>query len=81
VLTNLGYDPLHRLDLFCLPKEEKIVVRYLDKIREDGNGISKDEPWQAQLFITRGTETLCFAVLRDSRLALYTCALSSASHL
>jgi hypothetical protein len=81
VLKNLGYDPLHRLDLFCLPQEEKVVVRYLDKIRADGNGITEDEPWQSQLFIPRGTETSCFAVLRDSRLALYTCCLSSASQL
>jgi hypothetical protein len=81
VLRNLGYDPLHCLDLFCLPKEENIVVRYLDKIRADDNGISKDEPWQAQLFIARGTETSCFVVLRDSRLALYRCTLSSASQL
>ena len=48
---------------------------YLDKISANSNSITKDKPWQSQLFILWGTETLCFAVLRDSRLALYTCCL------
>eukprot|EP00585_Thalassiosira_rotula_P007485 CAMPEP_0196143064 /NCGR_PEP_ID=MMETSP0910-20130528/12595_1 /TAXON_ID=49265 /ORGANISM="Thalassiosira rotula, Strain GSO102" /LENGTH=725 /DNA_ID=CAMNT_0041404457 /DNA_START=72 /DNA_END=2249 /DNA_ORIENTATION=+ len=81
VLKNLGYDPLHRLDLFCLPADQATVKNYLEKIREDGNGVSEQEPWQAQLFIEKGTELSCFAVLRDSCLKLYTCALSSASQL
>ena len=81
VLKNLGYDPLHRLDLFCLPASENTVKKYLDKIRADGNAITAQEPWQAQLFIEKGTEMSCFAVLRDSSLELYTCSLSSASQL
>jgi len=81
VLKNLGYDPLHRLDLFCLPANNATVTQYLAKIRADGNGISDSEPWQAQLFIQEGTEMSCFAVLRDSRLELFTCSLSSASQL
>merc|ERR1719296_534899 len=81
VLKNLGYDPLHRLDLFCLPADKTKVLKYLEKIRADGNGVSKDEPWQAQLFINEGVEMSCFAVLRNSRLELFTCALSSASQL
>ena len=43
VLKNLGYNPLYNLDLFCLSKEKKVVVRYLDTIRADGNGLSKDK--------------------------------------
>jgi len=81
VLKNLGYDPLHRLDLFCLPADQATVKNYLEKIRTDGNGVSEQEPWQAQLFIEKGTEISCFAVLRDSSLELYTCCLSSASQL
>eukprot|EP00571_Detonula_confervacea_P010809 CAMPEP_0172300578 /NCGR_PEP_ID=MMETSP1058-20130122/2635_1 /TAXON_ID=83371 /ORGANISM="Detonula confervacea, Strain CCMP 353" /LENGTH=590 /DNA_ID=CAMNT_0013010399 /DNA_START=299 /DNA_END=2071 /DNA_ORIENTATION=+ len=81
VLKNLGYDPLHRLDLFCLPADGVKVTKYLEKIRADGNGVSEHEPWQAQLFIDKGVEMSCFAVLRDSSLELFTCALSSASQL
>jgi hypothetical protein len=43
VLKNLGYNPLYYLDLLCLSKEKKVVVRYLDPIRADGNRLSKDK--------------------------------------
>merc|ERR1712151_1486015 len=82
VIKNLAYDPLHRLDLFCLPREnEAEVVAYLDKIRADGNGVSKDEPWQAQLFVEQAREFACYAVVRNSQLQLFTACLSSASQL
>lgn len=82
VIKNLAYDPLHRLDLFCLPQaNEADVVAYLKKIRDDGNGICEQEPWQAQLFVECGTEIACYAVVRESRLRLFTACLSSASQL
>ena len=82
VIKNLSYDPLHRLDLFCLPRtNEAEVVAYLDKIRADGNGITKTEPWQAQLFVECATEVACYAIVRNSQLQLFTACLSSASQL
>ncbi len=57
------------------------MTSYLERIRANGNGISDDEPWQGQLFIEEGTKMSCSAVLRDSRLELFTCCLSSASQL
>ncbi len=44
MLKNLGYNPLHRLELFCLPAPKAEVTSYLERIRDDGNGIAKDEP-------------------------------------
>lgn len=82
VLKNLAYDPLHRLDLFCLPRaNEAEVAAYLAKIRADGNGVCEGEPWQAQLFVERARELACYAVVRNSQLRLFTACLSSASQL
>lgn len=82
VIKNLAYDPLHRLDLFCLPRQnEAEVVAYLDKIRADGNGITQSAPWQAQLFVERATEVCVYGIVRNSRLQIFTACLSSASQL
>lgn len=45
VLKNISFDPAHRLDLFKLPCNEKSLLKYLAKIRADGNPITKEEPW------------------------------------
>ena len=45
VLKNIQFDPAHRLDLFKLPCNENSLIKYLKKIRDDGNPITKEEPW------------------------------------
>merc|ERR1712151_1185265 len=43
--------------------------------------MGQHEPWQAQLFVESGTELACYAIVRHSRLRLFTACLSSASQL
>lgn len=45
MIKNLEYDPIHRLDLFRLPCSNEDLLKYLAKIRKDGNGISEKENW------------------------------------
>ena len=44
VIKNLSYDPVHGLDLFCLPAKPINLDSYLVKIQADGNPISAEEP-------------------------------------
>jgi len=81
VLKNLSYDPIHRLDLFCLPCEPASLTAYLAKVAADGNAISRDEPWQAQRFIADGREYTVYAVIRDSEVLALTTSLCSPSQL
>lgn len=45
ILKNIDYDPVHRLDLFTLPADDKAIENYLEKITNDGNPISENHPW------------------------------------
>lgn len=45
ILKNIEYDPVHRLDLFALPAEDKDIDTYLKKIANDGNPINAKQPW------------------------------------
>jgi len=81
ILKNIGYDPVHRLDMFCLPqKEEKVVEHYLDRVERDGNPITEGAPWQVQEFIT-GEEFSACCVVRKGRLRLLTVCHSSPSQI
>jgi len=81
ILKNIAYDPVHRLDMFCLPqKEEKVVEHYLDRVERDGNPITEDAPWQVQEFIT-GEEFSACCVVRKGRLRLLTVCQSSPSQI
>jgi len=81
VLKNIEYDPKHRLDLFKMPCNPKDLDAYLYKIREDGNAITPDAPWQVQQFIAGGQEYTCFAVCRDGKIRAITTSESSCSQL
>jgi len=45
ILKNIDYDPVHRLDLFQLPANDKDIHEYLEKIKRDGNPITQKHPW------------------------------------
>lgn len=81
ILKNLAYDPIHRLDLFQLPCPDGALNAYLRKIRQDGNPISKEQPWQLQDFLRDGKEYAAMIVVRDNHMVALTCAESSASQL
>jgi len=81
ILKNLSYDPIHRLDLFQLPCSKVKLDNYLDRIRNDGNPISEQEPWQFQEFLGGGTEYAAMIVVRENHLVTMTCCPSSASQL
>merc|ERR1711871_529111 len=81
VLKNLSYDPIHRLDLFCLPCDPTSLAAYLAKVAADGNAISRGEPWQAQRFIADGIEYTVYAIIRDSEVLALTTSLCSPSQL
>jgi len=80
ILKNIEYDPKHRLDLFKMPCEPQELDEYLEKVRNDGNAIQPNAPWQVQQFI-EGSEYTCFAVLRDGNIRAITTSESSASQL
>jgi len=81
ILKNLSYDPIHRLDLFQLPCPEAKLDTYLTRIKNDGNPISEQEPWQVQEFLGGGTEYAAMIVVRENHLVTMTCCPSSASQL
>jgi hypothetical protein len=81
ILKNLAYDPIHRLDLFQLPCHEDVLNLYLNKVRQDGNAITEEEPWQLQEFLRDGIEYAAMIVVRQNKLVALTCAASSASQL
>lgn len=80
ILKNIEYDPIHRLDLFKMPCDPKDLDNYLAKIREDGNAITSQSPWQVQQFIA-GDEYTCMAVLREGNIRAITTSASSPSQL
>ena len=81
VLKNIEYDPKHRLDLFKMPCNPNELDAYLYKIREDGNAITPEAPWQVQQFIAGSQEYTCFVVLRDGKIRAITTSESSCSQL
>ena len=81
ILKNIAYDPVHRLDMFCLPQRElSVLEQYLDRVEQDGNPITEDAPWQIQEFIV-GEEFSACCVVRKGRLCLLTVCHSSASQI
>eukprot|EP00977_Amphora_coffeiformis_P015115 scaffold4420_cov187-Amphora_coffeaeformis.AAC.10 len=81
ILKNLQYDPIHRLDLFQLPTTNTKLDQYLQRISNNGNPITEEEPWQLQEFLANGTEYAAMIVVRSNRLVTMTCCPSSASQL
>ena len=81
VIKNLSYDPVHRLDLFCLPAKPADLDSYLAKIRADGNPISAEEPWQLQEFLSGGKEYAASCIVRQNEIVAMTACPSSASQL
>jgi len=80
ILKNIEYDPIHRLDMFQLPCDEKKLNEYLQKISDDGNPITSNAPWQVQQYI-EGSEYTCMAVLREGHTRALTISESSYSQL
>jgi len=81
ILKNIAYDPVHRLDMFCLPqREEKVLEQYLDRVERDGNPITEEAPWQVQEFV-KGEEFSACCVVRKGRLRLLTVCHSSPSQI
>jgi len=78
ILKNIEYDPVHRLDLFALPAEDKDIEAYLKKLDKDGNPITAKQPWTAQRFIDGVMWSSC-QVQVGGEVCLYTCTLSTAS--
>ncbi len=72
VLKSIAYDPVRRLDLTPLPRptaaETEAFVRSLP--------ISSDQPWILQELL-EGTEYCTHGTVRDGRLQVYVCCLSS----
>ena len=81
ILKNLQYDPIHRLDLFQLPTADAKLDAYLQRISNNGNPITEEEPWQVQEFLANGTEYAAMIVVRSNHLVTMTCCPSSASQL
>ena len=77
-MKNIDYDPVHRLDLFTLPAENKAIENYLKKIARDGNPITENHPWTIQRFID-GTMWSTCQVQIGGEVCLYTCTKSTAS--
>jgi len=78
ILKNITYDPVHRIDLFTLPAKDVDINRYLNKIANDGNAITNEEPWTAQRFIDGDMWSSC-QVQVDGEICMYTVTRSSAS--
>jgi len=78
ILKNIEYDPVHRLDLFSLPAEEKDVEAYLQKISKDGNPITAKRPWTIQRFIDGDMWSSCQLQI-DGEVCFFSCTKSSSS--
>ena len=81
ILKNLNYDPIHRLDLFQLPTSEAKLDAYLERITNNGNPITAEQPWQLQEFLANGVEYAAMIVVRSNEMVTMTCCPSSASQL
>lgn len=78
ILKNIDYDPVHRLDLFQLPANDKDIHEYLEKIKRDGNPITQKHPWSIQRFIDGDMWAAC-QIQVAGQVCLYTCTHSTAS--
>jgi len=78
ILKNIEYDPVHRLDLFTLPTDDRDIQAYLEKIAYDGNAITVKKPWVAQRFID-GVMSTSLLVQVDGEVCLYTCSKATSS--
>ncbi len=76
ILKSVAYDPVRRLDLTRLPlATPEQTAEFVHKLP-----ISSTNPWSLQEFI-EGTEYCTHSTVRNGRVTVYACCLSSASQL
>ena len=80
IIKSLGYDSLHRLDLFTLPTTQKNLQNYLNRLRNSGSGISPENPWIARTKLV-GRELSSACVIRNGNIQLLSICESSASQI
>ena len=73
ILKNLSYDPLQRLNRPQLPHPDQ--CEYFSSL-----DISEDKPWVLQEFV-EGVEYCTHSTVRDGKILLHCCCLSSISNL
>ncbi|MGL4745464.1 MAG: hypothetical protein ACRCXL_13905 [Dermatophilaceae bacterium] len=72
VLKHLAYDPVNRLDLSLLPRQNPSETAEFARSK----AMAEDDPWILQQFV-RGTEYGTHSTVRDGRVVVHACCRSS----
>jgi len=73
ILKSIPYDPVHRLDLTLLPRENAVATQTF----AESKPMSVDNPWVMQEYVT-GQEYCTHGTARNGRVQVYCCCESSA---